>query len=112
MATKDPSIKLFNGKTKWLYVGPEKEFNGLFYSELEAPYKEGEEWKSGDDEPLVYMMTRERHEQIESRQPALVEVNLGSLEDIEDVTIGEEGWGGILWQGTKEDRNKHFKKLG
>lgn len=112
MATQDPSVKLFNGKTKWLYVGPEKQFNGLFYSELENPYKEDEDWKSGDDEYLVYMMSRERHEQTDSRQFLLPKVSFGAMSEIDTVEVEDHPIGGLIWQGTVEDRNKHFKKLG
>lgn len=104
--------KLFNSHPKYLYVGPDKSLNGLFFSELSNPYKEGEEWKSGDEEPMVYMMTRERHEQTDSRQSLLPKVDFGALVDLDYAEIEDIGVGGYIWSGTKEQRDKQFKKLG
>lgn len=104
--------KLFNSYTKYLYVGPDKHLNGLFFSELTNPYKEGDEWKSGDEERMVYMMTRERHEQMESRQNLLPKVDFGALSDLDYAEIEDIGVGGFIWSGTEAERNKQFKKLG
>lgn len=104
--------RLFNSHPKYLYVGPDKHLNGLFFSELSNPYKEGEEWKSGDDELMIHMMTRERHEQTESRQSLLPKVDFGALSDLNHAKIEDIGVGGFVWMGTTKERDEQFKKLG
>ena len=104
--------KLFNSHPKYLYTGPDKQYNGLFYSELTSPYKEGEEWKSGEDEPMVYMMSRERHEQTDSRQSSLPTVSFGALSEMDSVEIEDHPIGALSWAGTLKERDEQFKKLG
>lgn len=117
--------KLFNSNPKYLYVGNEEAYKGFLYSELSSPYKEGEEWKLDGEQPAIFMMSRERHEQIDSRQKSFVKVDFGSLSDLDNVSIlGEDneeisdldsfkdGLGGIIWEGSLSERDKQFKKLG
>jgi len=109
--TQDPKTS----KGKYMYIGKEPaNLKGMFFFKLSDPYREGDEWKSGDTEKQVYMMAMDRHLQHDNHHKYLSTTNFGDLSDLNDVTISEnEGEaGGFLWMGSVQKFKEDFKKVG
>lgn len=101
-------------KGKYMYVGKDPAYlKGMFFFKLSDPYKEDDEWKSGDEEKQVYMMAMDRHLQHDNHHKYLSTTNFGDLSDLDDVTISEnEGEvGGFLWMGSVQKFEKIFGRL-
>lgn len=101
-------------KGKYMYVGKEPDnLKGMFFFKLYDLHREGDEWKTGDEEKQVYMMSMDRHLQHENHHKYLSTTNFGDLSNLNDVTISDsEGEvGGFLWAGSEEKFQKDFKKV-
>lgn len=97
----------------YAYRGPQKEYTNIFFSILENPVAEGDEWKSGE-EKQIFLHSLDREIQSEAVKGKFCTYSMGSPHDLsgESVKVGNEGFGGVLGMFSEQDFKKYFIKLG
>lgn len=93
------------------YRGPDKKYQNIFFHLLESPIKDGDEWQTGG-EKMIFVHFLDREIQGENVKNRFCEYSMGSANDLNDVTVGSEGFGGVLGMFTEDEFKKNFVRLG
>lgn len=93
------------------YRGPDKKYQNIFFHLLESPIPDGEEWQTGG-EKMIFVHSLDREIQGENVKIRFCEYSMGSANNLDDVTVGSEGFGGVLGMFTEDEFKKNFVRLG
>lgn len=111
--TDSPAPPPSNNKKQpiFAYRGPDPQYQNILFHLLESPIKDGEEWQTGG-EKMVFLHSLDREIQPEAVKNRFCEYSLGSANDLNDVSVGKEGFGGVLSMFSEEEFQKYFVRLG
>lgn len=111
--TDSPAPPPSNNKKQpiFAYRGPDPQYQNILFYLLESPIKDGEEWQTGG-EKMVFLHSLDREIQPEAVKNRFCEYSLGSANDLNDVKVGNNGFGGVLSMFSEEEFQKYFVRLG
>lgn len=100
------------------YVGPEKQYVGMFYRRIAEFDNDGNSWPKSEswkyegmnDDDVFMISIPENHLQPPPHQKMFCEFNM--MPANEDPIVGKDGIGGLTWCGSHAMFKEHFKEKG